>query len=235
MTVQHRLASLTARYELPEGAPGPLARLLALLADDPTAPTALRDPATAVDRHVADALVALELDEVRGARSIADLGSGAGFPGLVLAVALPDAEVALVEAGGRKAAFLARAVAAMGITNVLVVAQRAESWRAGSGSRDLVCARALAPLPVLVEYAAPLLAEGGALVAWKGRRDAGEEADGAAAASETGLLPSAVRPVSPWSGAEQLHLHVYLKVGSTPNRYPRRPGMASKRPLRAST
>ena len=93
----------------------------------------------------------------------------------------------------------------------------------------------MAPLPVLVEYAAPLLAPGGALVAWKGRRDAGEERDGAAAAAATGLEVAEVRPVQPWDGAEHLHLHLYVKVASTPNRYPRRPGMASKRPLRAST
>jgi 16S rRNA (guanine527-N7)-methyltransferase len=85
-----------------------------------------------------------------------------------------------------------------------------------------------------VEYAAPLLAPGGALVAWKGKRDEGEEADGVAAASATGLELAQIVPVRPWSGAEQLHLHLYLKVGSTPDRFPRRPGMARKRPLRAS-
>ncbi|MDP2711118.1 MAG: 16S rRNA (guanine(527)-N(7))-methyltransferase RsmG [Solirubrobacteraceae bacterium] len=229
------MAELGARHELPGDARAALARLIELLADDPTAPTALRDSLAAVDLHVADALVALEVDEVRGARRIADLGSGAGVPGLVLAAALPAAEVALVESNGRKCAFLRRAVEAMGLGNVVVVSERAESWRDGVGSRDLVCARALAALPVLVEYAAPLLAAGGALVAWKGRRDGADEADGAAAAAATGLRPVAVRPVRPWDGAEHLHLHLYLKVGLTPNRYPRRPGMASKRPLRAST
>lgn len=235
MSVERRLAELGARHELPGDARAALARLIELLADDPTAPTALRDSLAAVDLHVADALVALEVDEVRGARRIADLGSGAGVPGLVLAAALPAAEVALVESNGRKCAFLRRAVEAMGLGNVVVVSERAESWRDGVGSRDLVCARALAALPVLVEYAAPLLAAGGALVAWKGRRDGADEADGAAAAAATGLRPVAVRPVRPWDGAEHLHLHLYLKVGLTPNRYPRRPGMASKRPLRAST
>jgi 16S rRNA (guanine527-N7)-methyltransferase len=123
----------------------------------------------------------------------------------------------------------------MGLANVEIVAARAESWPEGIASRDLVTARAVAPLAVLVEYAAPLLAPGGALVAWKGRRDEDEERDGAAAAAATGLEPREVRPVQPWNGAEHLHLHLYVKVASTPNRYPRRPGMASKRPLRAST
>lgn len=233
--VRRRLGRLAARHGLASHQLAALERLLELLRADPAAPTTIRDPATAVDAHVADALVALELEPVRVARRIADLGAGAGFPGLVLAAALPDAEVALVEGNRRKCAFLERAVAEMAIGNVEIVAERAESWREGIGSRDLVTARALAPLAVLVEYAAPLLALGGALVAWKGRRDPREEGDGAAAAAATGLDPREVRHVEPWVGAEHLHLHLYVKVASTPNRYPRRAGMASKRPLRAST
>jgi len=235
VSVAGRLEDLQARYGLASPAVDALGRLLALVGSDPAAPTAVRDPATAVDTHVADALVALRLEQVRGARRIADLGSGAGFPGLVLAAALPEAEVALVEANGRKCAFLERAAAQMGLTNVAVVPARAESWTAGIGTRDLVTARALAPLAVLVEYAAPLLAEGGALLAWKGRRDAAEEADGGAAAAATGLELAGLRPVQPRKRAEHLHLHLYVKVGLTPNRFPRRPGIASKRPLRASS
>lgn len=230
-----RLAALAERFDLPEAAAPALAALLATIASDPTAPTRLTDPATAVDAHIADALVALELVHVRCARRIADLGSGAGFPGLVLAAALPEARVALVESSTRKCSFLGRAVEAMRLTNVEVVPSRAESWRSGMEGRDLVTARAVAPLPVLVEYAAPLLVAGGALVAWKGRRDLAEETDGVAAAAATGLALDQVRPVRPWDGAERLHLHLYLKVGATPQRYPRRPGIACKRPLRAST
>lgn len=235
MNVRHRLEQLATRHGLAPDAVEALERLLELLHADATAPTSVRDPATAVDAHVADALVALDLDRVRGARRIADLGAGAGFPGLVLAAALPEAEAALVEANGRKCAFLERAVEEMGVRNVEIVAERAESWPAGIGSRDLVTARAVAPLAVLIEYAAPLLALGGALVAWKGRRDDEEEHDASAAAVATGLELSDVLPVKPWKGAEHLHLYVYVKVGSTPNRYPRRPGIASKRPLRGST
>ena len=234
MSVARRLEQLASQYALPAGTPRALDRLLALVASDPAAPTTVRDPAVAVDAHVADALVALELERVRAARHVADLGAGAGFPGLVLAAALPGAEVALVESNRRKCEFLARATAEMGLENVVVVAERAESWSDGMGTRDLVTARALAPLSVLVEYAAPLLAAGGALLAWKGGRDAVAEADGAAAAAATGLEVGEVWPVSPWAGAEQLHLHLYVKVGMTPNRFPRRPGIASKRPLQAS-
>lgn len=234
MNVDRRLAELAAEYELVPSAADALSRLLGLICGDPTAPTTVREPTVAVDTHIADALVALRLDPVRSSRSIADLGSGAGLPGLVLAVARQDAQVALVESNRRRCEFLERAAERMGLANVEVVCGRAESWPEGLGTRDLVTARAVAPLPVLVEYAAPLLRVGGSLVAWKGGRDTSEEADGAAAAVATGLELAEIVPVRPWSGAERLHLHLYLKVARTPDRYPRRPGMASKRPLRAS-
>jgi chromosome partitioning protein len=189
------------------------------------------DPREAVDVHLADALIAMDLGVVRSARAVADLGAGAGVPGLPLAVALPEARVRLVESVGRKATFLRRAVQAMGLANVEVVATRAEAWPEGLGSSDLATARALAPLDVLVEYAAPLLVEGGSLVAWKGRRNAAEEAAGARAARALGLEPAEVRRVQPWAGARDHHLHVYAKVRPTPTGFPRRPGVARKRPL----
>jgi len=210
-------------------------RLLDLLERDETAPTAVRDRAQAREVHVADSMSGLELPEVRNARRIADLGAGAGFPGLVLAAALPHARVALVESVGRKCAWLQHATDVMGLANAEVVHARAEEWPAGLDANDVVTARALASLNVLVEYASPLLAEGGALVAWKGRRDPVEEADGAAAAAQLAMEPAAVTRVQPFPEARDRHLYLYLKVGSTPNGYPRRPGMASKRPLRAST
>ena len=187
---------LAARWQLEPPEPGRLAALLEML-EDPAAPTTVRRPSEAADAHLADSLVALELDAVRSARTIADLGSGVGFPGLALAVALPGARVALVESAERRCAFLRRAVRAAGLDNAEVVHARAEQWAAGAGAQDLVTARALATLPVLVEYAAPLLELGGALVAWKGRRDPGEEAAGARAAAEVGLEPIEVRRVRP--------------------------------------
>jgi 16S rRNA (guanine527-N7)-methyltransferase len=227
------LTALAERHALAPDAPTRLAALLTMLDADEHAPTTVRSPAQALHTHLADSLVALELDAVRDATRIADLGAGAGFPGLPLAVALPAAEVALVESVARKCAFIRAAAQAACLENVDVVADRAESWQAGVGTRDLVTARALAPLAVLAEYAAPLLREGGALVAWKGRRDEAEERDAAAAAGELGLTLEQVRPVDPYPRAEHRHLHVLRKVAPTPARFPRRPGMARKRPLGA--
>lgn len=233
--VDAAIARLAERYDLPDGATGRLNVLLAVLADDEHAPTTVRDPASAIGVHIADSLVALELPFVREAGVVADLGAGAGFPGLPLAVALPQTRVALVESIARKCAFIAAAAAAAGLENVDVVADRAETWDEGIGAIDVVTARALAPLGVLAEYAAPLLREGGALVAWKGRRDADEERIAAAAAEQLGLAIEEIRPVAPYRGADHRHLHVLRKIAPTPPRFPRRAGMARKRPLAAGT
>jgi 16S rRNA (guanine527-N7)-methyltransferase len=232
--VAGRLGELAARYGLPAGAVDQLAALLELVAAEPAAITTVRDPGEGVDAHVADSLVALDLSTVRRARSVADLGSGGGFPGLALAIALPAAHVALVESVGRKCAFLAGAASGLGLENVEVVNERAEAWPEGIGAHDLVVARALAPLPVLVEYAAPLLELGGALVAWKGRPESAEEADGAAAAEALGMNAPLAIAVEPFAGARERHLYLTSKVSPTPGRYPRRPGMARKRPIQAS-
>jgi 16S rRNA (guanine527-N7)-methyltransferase len=212
----------------PAHAVQPLARILELQASDPTASTTVRDPAEAVGRHVADSLTALPLPLVAGAKRIADLGSGAGWPGLALAAALPDAHVWLVESAIRHCRYLERAVEVGALGNVTVVHSRIEEW---TGEHDLVTARALAALPVLVEYAAPLLELGGHFVAWKGAVSPEESASGAAAAEIVGLEPVEVRPVTPYAGARDHTLHVFCKIALTPERFPRRAGMANKRPL----
>jgi 16S rRNA (guanine527-N7)-methyltransferase len=233
--VTTRVAELADRYGLRASAADRLALLLELVADEPASITAVRDPIQGVDVHVADSLVALELPEVRGARRIADLGSGGGFPGLVLAIALPDARVALVESVGRKVSFLRGAIEHLELGNAEAIQARAEDWPEGIGVHDLVTARAVAPLTVLVEYAAPLLAIGGFLVAWKGARDHAEEADASAAAAVMGMGELTVRPVLPFRAAQDRNLYLNSKVTATPPGYPRRPGMARKRPIRAST
>lgn len=228
---RHRLRVLSEQYELPASAPGRLGVLLERLAADDRAPTTVRDPEEAVDAHVADSLVALGLNEITAAGSIVDLGAGAGFPSLVLAAALPQTRVVAVESVGKKAAFISETGQAMGLTNLEVVPLRAEEWSSAMGEVDVVTARALAPTAILVEYAAPILRLGGSLVAWKGRRDPQEDEAGAVAADLVGLGVGAVHPVTPFAGARDRHLHVFEKIASTPNRYPRRPGMARKRPL----
>jgi 16S rRNA (guanine527-N7)-methyltransferase len=226
-----RIEDLADRYELPGIAAARLSILLDLLVTDPLAPTSLRDPLKAIDDHLADSLVALELGETPAASAICDLGSGAGFPGLPLAIVLPGAEIALLEGSARKCAFIERASAACEAGNAHAIHARAESWNGGLGRFDLVTARAVASLDVVAEYAAPLLRVGGALVVWRGRRDAVAEVAAEVAAATLGLEVSTPRAVVPYTGAEHRHLHLMLKVGETPPGFPRRPGMARKRPL----
>ena len=210
-----------------------LERLLIALAEDPQAPTSVRDPVRGADVHVADSLSGFEIAGLRDADRLVDIGSGAGFPGLVLAVAMPHAEFDLVEAAERKCAFLERVTAALGLGNVRVICARAEEWAAAGGAEayDAAVVRAVGLLATLLEYGAPLLRIGGRLVAWKGRRDLGEERGGETAAKLLGMRLSAVEWVGPFAGSRHRHLYAWQKLSPTPPDYPRRPGMAKKRPL----
>jgi 16S rRNA (guanine527-N7)-methyltransferase len=208
--------------------------VLDLLAHDPASLSSVRDPEEAWRVHVIDSLSGVEL--VGSPGRLADVGTGAGFPGLVLAAALPATRVDLVESVARKCDFVERAIAAAGLDNARAVCARAEDWAAapdptgGRDAYDVVTARAVGRLATLAELASPLLREGGALVAWKGRRDPGEEAELRRAAPRLAMSAAEVRAVAASSGFEHRHLHRVRKTGPTPNWLPRRPGMAKKRP-----
>lgn len=228
------VADLAARYRLSERVKAQLLSLLELVATTPHAPTTLRDPGSILDDHMADSLVALELSVVRGAREIADIGAGAGFPGLPLAIALPNSSVTLVDGSSRKVAFIETAIRACGIDNARAVHARAEGWPDGLRAFDLVTARALAPVGVVAEYAAPLLRVGGSLLAWRGRLEPADEVAAGRAAAELGLEVAAAVSVHPYPAATNRHLQLMLKVRETPSRFPRRPGVARRRPLGAN-
>ena len=168
---------------------------------------------------------------MRAARAIADLGSGAGFPGPPLAVALP-ARGALVESAARKCAFIERAVAAAGIANAEVVAARAEEWRDGIGTRDLVTARALAPLAVLASTRRRCCARaarsspGGAGATRTRRRD------GAPRPRTRRAAPVESAPSQPFAGRRATAISTSFARSRRHRRAsPAAPGMARKRPL----
>lgn len=195
--------------------------------------TRIVEPGEVARLHLLDALAALPVvDEVAPSRAL-DLGSGGGVPGIVLAIARPTTSWSLVEAGRRKAGVLTTFVEALRLANVDVIAERAETLGRDAEHRatyDLVTARACAPLPVLAEYALPLLRPGGLLVAWKGPAGAGERHAGHAASSILG----GGEPVEHPTGVAALGDHRFIlvrKVGRTPERYPRRPGEPGRRPL----
>lgn len=206
-----------------------LAELLVAMQHEPQNLSSVRDLDDAVSVHIIDSLSGLLVPEVRSASVMVDLGSGGGFPGLVLAASLPASSVTLVESEGRKADWLRRAGARF--PNVRVVPDRSENLaREERGRYPLVTARALGALPVVMELAAPLMAPGGALVAWRGRRDADDPAAAKRAGDVLGLAPACDMDVTPFPGVSR-YFSVWTKVADTPDRYPRRPGMAAKRPL----
>lgn len=229
-----RLSELVERHYLDTGQHQQLEALLVLLAGDEHAPTSARDPDLAVDIHIADSLSLLELDLPSGIEHVVDVGSGAGFPGLPVAIARPSWRVGLLESLTRKCAFIERATQIANVGNARTIRSRAEECT-GLEEQDLVLVRALASQPVVLEYAAPLLRIGGMLVDWRGRRERSEEAAGAEAAETIGLELREIRAVRPFDDALHRHLHIYTKVCETPTRFPRRPGMALKRPLGAGS
>jgi 16S rRNA (guanine527-N7)-methyltransferase len=182
--------------------------------------------------HVADSLSGLDLDELREARRIADVGAGAGFPGLVLAVALPKARIDLIESVARKCDFMDRAIEAAGIANATVLNTRSEDWASADGHEayEAVTARAVGRLSTLAELASPLLKPNAFLVAWKGKRDQEEEEQLERAVEALAMRQEKVLDVGDRAGSKHRHLHLIRKIGPTPTDLPRRPGMAKKRP-----
>jgi 16S rRNA (guanine527-N7)-methyltransferase len=217
---------------LPAPARQALGAVLELLAGDPTAPSAVTDRTRAWQVHVADSLTGFDLAPLRSARRVCDLGAGAGFPGLVIAAARPACEVDLLDSVSRKCEFMRRALAAASLANARVICARSEAWAAGDGREayDVVTARAVGRLSTLAELASPLLADGGHLIAWKGRRDPDEERELERAAPTLAMEPLEVAAVGERAGSTHRHLHLIGKRGATPERLPRRPGMAKKRP-----
>jgi 16S rRNA (guanine527-N7)-methyltransferase len=206
--------------------------VLELLEEEKASVSSVTEPERAWRVHVEDSLTGLEVPELAKAERIADIGSGAGFPGLVLAVALPDSQLDLIESVGRKCEFIQRAIDAAGISNATVLNARSEEVAAGErrDSYEAVTARAVGRLSTLAELASPLLKENGVLVAWKGKRDADEEQQLERAAEQLAMQPEQILDVGDRAGSKHRHLHVMRKLRATPEGLPRRPGMAKKRP-----
>lgn len=193
----------------------------------------IKDPVEIESLHFLDSLSLLRLEVVAAASLIADVGSGGGLPALVLGLAAPSVRVTAIESQRKKCEHIKRAAAVLALDNVSVCCARAEDHaRAGGGGLyDVVVSRAVAALPVVVEYSLPLLRTGGAMVAMKGQVSDHERTQ---ASHALGILGGdeleAVR-LDPFPGARDRVAYVAKKVRPTPSGYPRRAGMPLKRPL----
>ena len=192
-------------------------------------------PEASVRRHFAESLEVFRI--IRAARAPAsgrliDVGSGGGFPGLIVAVVSLETPVTLVEPLKKRARLLGEIVESMGLGNVSVIGERAEEVgrRAGRLRASTVTARAVAKMPVLLEYCAPLVSQGGMVALPRGSSVSTDIASGANAAAELGLELEAQVGMRP-EISEHGTVVLYRKVGATPTRYPRRPGVPERRPL----
>lgn len=195
--------------------------------------TGAQTPREIQERHFADSLTcALATGDLNG-QSLIDIGSGAGFPGLPLKICFPDMMLTLVESVGKKGVFLEEVVAELDLEGVSVIIDRAESLGHDPLHRqryDWAVARAVAPLPSLLEYLLPFCRLNGYALAQKGARAGGEISEAHEAMRVLGGKLVASLPV--WSAGEaDAYLIQVKKISETPAAYPRRVGVPAKRPI----
>lgn len=195
-----------------------------------------RDPEKIVTEHLLDSLSCFLTKCVHEANSMIDVGTGGGLPGVPLAIVRPELRVALLEATEKKVSFLKLVQEELGLRNLELLNTRVEEVGRKPEYREtfeLATGRALAALPVVAEYCAPLVRVGGTILSMKGRLSEEESSQGIAAAKQLGLELREVRGVEyqEWLPQKERRLVVFEKVAVTPHRFPRRVGLAKKRPL----
>lgn len=196
--------------------------------------TAITQPERIAIEHYLDSLAPLAFGLIGDGMSVVDIGTGAGFPGLPLAILCPFVAFTLVEATGKKVAYLRQVVAQLGLANVEVVQGRAEALAHDRRFRegfDVAVARALGRLDVVLECTLPFVKIGGCAVAYKGPRADEELPFGERAAAMLGGRIEAVHRFPLPNTELQRRLVVARKIAPTPPRFPRRPGIPEKRPL----
>ena len=190
------------------------------------------DPREAVDRNYLDCIAPLA-GGFPEALTAADVGSGAGFPGIPLAIMLPDTRFTLIDALSRRVEFLRAVIARLGLNAEALHLRAEDAARQGALRErfDLTTARAVAPMNALCEFMLPLTRVGGRMLALKGP---GLEAELAGAENALALLGGEIERIQPLAipGRDWNHRAAWIaKIAPTPDKYPRRAGMADKKPL----
>lgn len=196
--------------------------------------TAIIEPQAVAVRHFLDSLSLAPYLKTDNPKKMIDVGTGAGFPGMVLAILFPHHQITLLEATGKKIKFLDHIIGLLGLKNAFTLNERAEDAGQMSGHRakyDVVMARAVARLPALLEYMLPLAKVNGACIAMKGVSAQGELADSKVALKTLGGRFDKIETVMLPAVEEAHHLVFIQKVGQTPSDYPRKPGIPAKKPL----
>ena len=186
--------------------------------------------------HVLDSLSCFLHEPLREAGTLADVGSGGGLPGIPISIVRPELTITLIESIGKKADFLRHAVEQVTAESVEVVNARVEEigrMQEYRGVYDIVTTRAVARLSVVAEYCLPLLQVGGWVIAMKAGIDGEEYEEGRRAVNALGARVAGIEPVGklPEVGEKERNLVILEKVRETPRRYPRKVGMAARRPL----
>ena len=222
---------------LPDAAIDALGRYLDLLlaANRRVNLTGIRDRDEAWRRHIIDSLTLLPgLADLPDGSIVIDVGSGGGLPGVPVAIALPHVRVTLLEATGKKANFLGECVEQLGLQNVQVVQDRAETVGQSRTHRqhyDAAICRAIGPMRELLEYTLPLVAVGGRVLAMKGPKAEAELRQASDALSKLGAGELQVFDAYPEGFDRHTVVVCIAKASPTPKGYPRRPGLPRQDPL----
>ena len=196
--------------------------------------TALTAPEDVAVKHIIDSLTAYDAALFDGARTLIDVGTGAGLPGIPLAVYAPHLTVTLLDSLNKRVRFLTEVTAAMGLPNVRCIHARAEEAARTAEHRaayDIAVSRAVARLPVLLEYTLPFVRVGGTLLALKGRAYAEEQQEARRAAEVLGGGRITARPVHLPGLDDVRAILTVTKERQTPAAYPRGGGAPTRRPL----
>jgi 16S rRNA (guanine527-N7)-methyltransferase len=207
---------------------------LVLLWNEKVNLTAVTDPDMFIMKHFADSVLYINRPEMSAARNIVDIGTGAGFPGIPLAILMPEQQFTLIDSLGKRIRILEEIVPQLGLNNVCLRCGRAEDLARAPSLReafDLCVSRAVARLSVLAEYCLPFLRPGGFMFAYKGASIEDELAEAQRAMDVLGGAVKEICGGADLDGEHGRRLVIVEKTGETPSKYPRRAGMPEKRPL----